>query len=306
MMRNIFIQRNARCLLMAAALLLNAQFSMLNSAYGQGMLSRMEIGVTGGTMSYIGDLNNQSMFGRQSLAYGGFFRYMPDNRWSFTASGAYGHVEAGNPKGLEGVKGDCLAWRNLSFLSPIGEGSLRAEFNFFPLGSGLGAKKWSPYLFCGLGFFVFNPTARIADPMTGELNWYDLQPLGTEGQGLPDYPDRRKYTLIQPMMPFGMGLRIKPADLFAMSIEYGFRKTWTDYIDDCSLTYVGSEVLDRYHNHDITSSLADRSATPNASGIKRGDDSLNDWYAYLNITLSFRLDKMLWWVGKKKCDNKNY
>lgn len=293
------------CLLLVCLLLCNSRM------LAQGALSRCEIGLTGGGMNYLGDLNGQSMLGRLNLGYGGFFRYTLDDRWCVSAHVAYGHIEGGNPKGLEGVKGDIIAHRNLSFMSYIGEASLRMEFNFFPFGHGGQQYHWTPYIFAGLGAFGFNPTARYQDPISHEWNWYDLQPLGTEGQGTEEYASRRKYTLIQMNMPFGLGFKWKPNKLFSFSIEYGFRKTWTDYLDDVSTTYVGSALLDHYHNHDVTSSLADRTGEvipgyENAPGIKRGDDSLDDWYAYINATISFRLDRVLFWVGKKKCDNKNY
>lgn len=278
-----------------------------HNASAQGSLSQCEIGVTVGGMSYLGELNDQSMFGHVSLGYGGLFRYNIDDRWSVMVSGNYGHVEAGNPRGEAGLNGDVDPMRNLSFLSYIAEGSARLEFNFFNFGTAGTQYHWTPYIFGGLGFFTFNPTTLYTDPISGNQQWVDLQPLGTEGQGTPEYPDRTKYTLIQVMMPFGIGFKAKPNKLLAFSIEYGFRKTWTDYLDDVSLTYVGADLLNQYHSDGMAANLADRSTERvNAPGIKRGDDSLNDWYAYLSASVTFRLDKLLWWVGKKKCDNKNY
>lgn len=261
---------------------------------------RSEIGITGGGMNYIGDLNDQSMLGKLNSAVGFNYRYAFDNRWSLSVNGAYGHVEGGNP--------DAIYRRNLSFRSHIYEASVRMEFTFVPFGLGMNQYRWTPYLFCGLGLFTFNPKAQYTDPTTGETTWYDLQPLGTEGQGTPEYSDRHPYALTNVMMPFGLGFRFKPNKLLSFSIEYGFRKTWTDYLDDCSLTYVGSELLDRYHADGISAALADRTSEVdpgyvNGVGIKRGDDSLDDWYAYINFTINFRLDQVFWWVGKKKCNN---
>lgn len=277
----------------------------------QRTLGKCEIGIADGGMNYLGDLNGQSMLGRLNLGYGGFFRYNLDDRWSVHVSMNYGQVEGGNPRMLEGVKGDCIERRNLSFLSPIYEASGRFEFNFLPFGLNGNQYHWTPFIFAGLGLFSFNPTTLYVDPMTGEQRWIDLQPLGTEGQGTEEYASRTKYTLIQMIMPFGLGFKFKPNKIFAFSIEYGFRKTWTDYLDDVSLTYVGNNLLNHYHPDGMAATLADRTnevvpGFENAEGIKRGDDSLNDWYSFINCTLSFRLDKLLWFVGKKKCDNKNY
>jgi len=269
---------------------------------------RNEIGLNIGGMNYLGDLNDQSMLGRMNLGYGLQYRYNFDDRWSLRLDIAYGHVEGGNPRHLSGVSGDVDARRNLSFLSHIYEGSIRMEFNFLPYGISGTQYHWTPYIFGGIGIFSFNPTAQYTNPDNGETLWYDLQPLGTEGQGTEEYIDRSKYTLIQTMMPFGLGFKVKPNALLSFAIEYGWRKTWTDYLDDVSTTYVGSELLNQYHTNGISAALSDRSSEVvpnyvNASGIKRGDDSLNDWYAYLNISVSFRLDKLLWFIGKKRCEN---
>ncbi len=263
-------------------------------AWEQNALQRSEIGFNMGGMNYLGDLNDQSMLGKMNMAWGIQYRYTFDNRWSMRFDYAQGHVEGGNP--------DAIAWRNLNFRSPIHEVSMRAEFTFVPFGLDGVSYKWTPYIFGGLGLFHFNPMTQYTDPLTGETQWYNLQPLGTEGQGTMEYLDRSPYSLNELMLPFGLGFRFKPSKLFCFSIEYGFRKTWTDYLDDCSLTYVGSELLNQYHPGGVSAALADRSETANLPGVMRGDDSLDDWYAYLNFSVTLRLDKMLWWVGKKKCD----
>jgi len=251
-------------------------------------------------MNYIGDLNNQSMLGTVSLAYGGMYRFNFDERWSLRVDVDYGHVEGGNP--------DYIARRNLSFRSYILEGSLRAEFNFFPFSMRDDHYVWTPFIFGGLGFFAYNPKAYYSDPFSGESDWYELQPLGTEGQGSPLAPERTPYTLKQLSMPFGIGIKYHPSKSFTFSAEYGFRKTWTDYIDDVSTTYVDNAQL-AYYMGDLTAGLADRSAEVepgyvNAAGIKRGDDSLDDWYAYFNVSVTVSLDYLFGWMLKKKCDNK--
>lgn len=270
------------------------------SARAQIWLGKSDIGFTIGGMNYIGDLNNQSMFGTVNLAYGGMYRLNFDERWSMRIDIDYGHVEGGNP--------DYIARRNLSFHSYIFEGALRAEFNFFPFSMRDDHYVWTPYIFAGLGFFAYNPKAYFTDPLSGESDWYELQPLGTEGQGSPVAPDRTPYTLKQLAMPFGIGFKYHPSKSFTLSVEYGFRKTWTDYIDDVSTTYVDNEQL-AYYMGEITAGLADRSSEVepgyvNAAGMKRGDDSLDDWFAYFNVSFTVSLDFIFGWMLKKKCDNK--
>ena len=266
--------------------------------WGQSSLSRMEIGVNGGGMNYLGDLNDQKMWDMPDLGYGAVFRYKIDNRWSVFCGFSYGHVESGNP--------DVIAHRNLSFRSSIFEGYVRLDFNFFPYGTGDMQFPFTPYIFGGLGFFKFNPTAFYTDPLSGESGWYELQPLGTEGQGLVAYPDRAPYSLLQLNMPFGLGVKWMPSKYVTLAAEYGWRKTWTDYIDDCSTTYVDNSILN-YENGEVAAALADRSGEVdpgfvNPEGMKRGDDSLDDWYAYFNVSATVNFELLFGWMLKKKCN----
>lgn len=268
---------------------------------GQGFLSRSEMGFSIGGMNYLGDLNDQSMFGTVSLAGGLMARCNLDSRWAISIGGNYGHVSGGNP--------DVDALRNLSFRSYIAEGFIRAEFNFLPYGLGSGTlKRSTPYLFCGIGFFKFNPQAQYINASDGTSEWYDLQPLGTEGQGSSAYPDRAKYQLIDVCMPFGLGYRWRISPGLHLTAEYGWRKTWTDYLDDVSTTYVGSSVLlGPGGGGSIAAQLADRSGEVipgyvNNPGIKRGDDSLTDWYSYFSVTLSFSAELLFGWMRGKRCE----
>src|SRR5208283_3885074 len=91
------------------------------------------------------------------------------------------------------------------------------------------------YLFAGASVMYFNPH--------GEWNgqWYALRPLSTEGEGL--VPTRRKYSLIQPAIPLGIGFKFALNDKWSVGIEYGIRITFTDYIDDVSKTYFDPTLL---------------------------------------------------------------
>ena len=200
--------------------------------------------------------------------------------------------------------------RNLSFRSSLIEGSLRAEFNFFPYGLVVSSQRRStPYIFCGIGLFKFNPQAMVVDPATGKTEWYDLQPLGTEGQGTAAYPERQKYQLKEVSMPFGFGYRWRLSPSMHLTVEYGWRKTWTDYLDDVSTTYVGAELLNGTSAGSMAAVLADRSGEVepgyvNGVGIKRGDDALCDWYSYFSVSISFSAEMLFGWMRGKVCEIK--
>ena len=106
-----------------------------------------------------------------------------------------------------------------------------------------------------------------------------------------------------------MGIKVRMGKVFSFAAEYGFRMTWTDYLDDVSKTYVGSEFLQAHSDDGILAAqLADRSGEVeegyvNAVGIKRGDDSLNDWYAYLHVSVGISFDVLFGWMRSKRCRN---
>ncbi len=71
--------------------------------------------------------------------------------------------------------------------------------------------------------FSFNPQARNVDPLAeNKDHWYDLQPLGTEGQGLTGQPVL--YSLTSFSIPFGLGLKVNFLRNFSFGAEWGMRK----------------------------------------------------------------------------------
>lgn len=268
------------------------------AAQRQDFLGRGELVLCGGGMSYIGDLNNQSAFGMPRLGFGVGLRERLDNRWSLRLNASVGSV---------GCDHDYLELRNLSFRSDVYELSAVAEFNFRPYGPGGTESQWTPYLFGGIGLFRFNPMASYTNS-EGAVEWVELQPLCTEGQGTQAYPERRQYSRLQLCMPFGMGVRFRLGKSVSVAAEYGFRKTWTDYLDDVSTTYVGAELLgSAVADGDMAARMADRSGEVvagyvNAPGIKRGDDSLDDWYSFFNLSIGFSLETLFGWMRNTRCE----
>ena len=270
------------------------------TAQRQDFLSRGELVLLGGGMSYIGDLNNQSVFGMPRGGFGVGLRERLDNRWILRANVVMGSV---------GCDHDYLERRNLSFRSYVRELSAVAEFNFRPYGPGATESQWTPYLFGGFGLFLFNPTAAYTYS-DGTVEWVELQPLRTEGQGTAAYPERRQYSRFQVCIPFGMGVRCRLGKNFSIAVEYGFRKTMTDYIDDVSTTYVGADLLrGEVNDGEMAARMADRSSEVvpgyvNAPGIKRGDDSLDDWYSFFNVSIGFSLETLFGWMRNPRCEIK--
>ncbi|MBP7184473.1 MAG: outer membrane beta-barrel protein [Saprospiraceae bacterium] len=178
--------------------------------------------------------------------------------------------------------------RNLSFKSNIFELNLLGECFFLGYQPYNLERIWSPYVFMGVSMFYFNPKALYKG------NWVELQPLGTEGQGLASFPDREKYKRVQLSIPFGGGLIFALNEAWNIGIELGMRYTFTDYLDDVSLTYADYyELLN--NNGELSAALSNRigeyfgSTEPMTvpAGTGRGTPKNKDWYAIGGITLTY-------------------
>jgi hypothetical protein len=181
--------------------------------------------------------------------------------------------------------------RNLSFKSDITELSLVGELTAFNLHN----IRWSPYVFGGIAFFHFNPYAF--DSLGTEVF---LQPLSTEGQGLAEYPGRKPYKLNQWAIPFGGGIKYNLSDNIRIGLEMGFRRLFTDYLDDVSTDYIDADLLlaargpqalqMAYRGGEVPGESA---AYPDfgypAKDAQRGSPKSKDWYYFTGLHLTFRL-----------------
>lgn len=146
---------------------------------------------------------------------------------------------------------------------------------------------FSPYIFAGGGFFRFNPQAEI------DGQWYNLQRLGTEGQRSDLYPDRKPYSLSSNVILFGLGYKFNITRMFTGALEWGMRRTGTDYLDDVSTTYPDPSVFD---TNPIAMTLHDQSLENRGenAGFQRGNPNTNDWYSFVGIVLTFRIKDFSW------------
>ena len=189
--------------------------------------------------------------------------------------------------------------RNLNFKSNIFELAVRAELSLFAsnVGHRYGIKKTlkrrhkgksNEFIgFIGAGVFYYNPKGK--NPSTGKYE--KLYPLRTEGQGLPGGP--KQYSRISISIPMGIAWRMTLNKLWCVGLEYSFRKTFTDYIDDVSTTYYPDKVLfeDTYGTKALAFSDPNLGNIPYATspngdgtGAQRGDKE-KDSYMSLQVTV---------------------
>ena len=163
------------------------------------------------------------------------------------------------------------------------------ELNFLKLYNTTGKNHFSPYIFAGITLFSFNPKVEYNGTT------YELQSMGTEGQGLEGMP--KKYSLTHVALPFGIGLRVNIGRFFCLGAEWGFRYTFTDYLDDVGRFYYDNDIL-RETRGDLVANLADR--TPelltkegiplplHRDGDQRGNFTTFDLYSFAGVFLTVK------------------
>lgn len=259
----------------------------------EGKSQVSEIGLCGGVSFYMGDLNPKGVFQGSRPAGGLIYRYNINPRFAFKAVALFGSLQASDAK-------TGTPERNLSFRSPLSELSAQVELNFLKLYNAKGRNFCTPYLFVGIGMFSFNPQTEL----NGQ--WYDLQPLGTEGQDLDAKDpvtglvyDQKRYKLTNVAIPFGLGFRINFLQYYSIGLEWGFRKTFTDYIDDVSGQYVRRDFFLERRSDMLIADLSDRTTAVDAYGFPdynkpgsmRGNNSkTTDWYSFALINFTFKLN----------------
>ncbi|CAN5406876.1 hypothetical protein BH11BAC3_BH11BAC3_38340 [soil metagenome] len=199
-----------------------------NLTYGQ----QWQAEIMGGVSGYSGDLT-QKYFSSHSIgpAVNINIKYATFNDFIvFRAGVGYGKVGANDKFNTD----QSLLNRNLNFKTDILEASLCVEYNI------LDPKVYEgyPYVFAGVGAFHFNPYTYDKDNKKTFL-----QPLGTEGQGLQQYPDRKPYSTTQLCIPFGLGWKMRINAKMDVIYEFGARFLFNDYLDDVSTTYVDPDIL---------------------------------------------------------------
>ena len=226
-----------------------AQYYFYNDTYYDSPLL-FEIGGSAGVMNCLTDLGGKKGIGKKFIKdlnmgkteFQGGLYFMAMYKYSvgLRLEGTFGKVSADDAilKDVD-VKDIARARynRNVSFRSTISEFSLVAELHPLFLLIDYTERdqdppRYSPYLLGGVGYYSFNPQAKLAN------RWVDLQPLSTEGQGFVEYPDRPVYKLKQINFPLGAGIKYELSDVLNVRGEFVYRVLGTDYLDDVSTTYV--------------------------------------------------------------------
>ncbi len=242
-----------------------------------------EAGLMIGASNYIGDISPEGMAPEEyNLSFGIHGRYNYNKFVSFKAFFNKAQI-SGSDKHNSYING--LRQRNLSFRSTILELGVVNEFNLTPYHP-RDDKTTVPYIFMGISGFYYNPQAEFKG------SWYDLRPLGTEGQENL-MANMKKYSSIGFAIPFGFGFKWNITQQINLGAEFGMRLAVTDYLDDVSGRYPDVDQLKTTDPLAATLSFRSPEFMPdpleNPQGEMRGNPDTNDWYFIGGITLSINL-----------------
>lgn len=193
------------------------------------LAQRSEIGFGIGTFNYTGDLVRTYDFKYSKPAGTVFYRSNLSKVVSFRAA-----ITAGKIGATEKPIDPFAVNRNASFDLFMVEASTVMEYHFLNWRETKRFVRFTPYLFVGLGLF------------------------GLSG----DVQKTQEYSNVQGSVPFGAGIKYIYNPKWYISLEFGIRKTFFDYLDNIS------------------------KGDPRDKNYQYGNPNDNDNYYFLGITLT--------------------
>jgi len=199
-----------------------------------------EIGIFAGAAYYMGDVNQSKLFYASQPAFGLVYKIDFSSRYALKISGTYASLKGNDANFDNGYQ----IQRNHSFAISIMELATLLEFNFLPYKPDSRFEYFSPYVTLGLGAMIM-PVEEGAIP-------------------------------VNPVIPFGIGVKYAITKRLGISADWTYRKTFTDYIDQLP-------------KQTFTSSATFENKQTNYESAK-------DWYSFAGITLTYKFA-----FGSSKC-----
>lgn len=202
-----------------------------------GKAQKTEFGLALGGVSYAGDLYRGYEPLNQSIGIQGLYRINIEKDISFKMALLYGKVSGDDSHPFD-------SWgevRDASFSRTFAEATATFEYHFLDYKNDNSTIKWSPYFFAGFGLTKF-------------LN-------------LDEQTDN--FSSIQPVLPFGGGIKHLVGKQFSAAIEFGARKTFFDQLDGIS----DGDVFDK-------------------TNTQFGNPNDKDWYHFFSISISYLIYKI--------------
>lgn len=181
-------------------LIKNLLFIFCISLNFNSLSQKIEIGGGFGAMNYKGDISPDFHPSFAQLGTHLLFRYNLKKDITLRFGANLGSIYANDNE----VSDTFNKLRGQTFKTSIREISLITEYNFFSYQYDRNHKDWSPYVFGGIAFMGFSPRDKpVSDYKQGGI-----------------------------VIPFGIGVKYNLSGPWDLNLEFGTRKTFTDYLDN--------------------------------------------------------------------------
>ncbi len=288
-----------------------------------------DIGFHLGGANYLGEMGGKEKPRRDFIwdlklsqtrwAIGGFARRKLNRSISINAGLMYLRIQGADDLSIYRPR----RGRNLNFRNDMFELYVRPEFTIYADndigGRGRYKTDFRLFAYVGAAIFYHNPKGQL----DGQGDWVALRPLDTELAG---------YSQIGFAIPAGMGFHFTYKRRHRIGWDFGWRTTFTDYLDDASTVYVNPELLPggstglaaQFYDQSESAIAADPSLPsqyqygywPDRSDGRdniRGDPTHNDSYLTMTLTYSYVLkgqsnfyrQRYSWVRGKKRIGRKS-
>lgn len=199
----------------------------------------LEFGLSAGGSYYMGDINLARHFYNTNVNLGGFAKYHLNGRYDVKIGAFYTSLNAADAD----FSSEFQQLRNRDFETSLIEVSAQFEINFLPYEIGDMRKySFTPYLQSGLAIYLANSSQDI-------VNF---------------------------AFPIGFGIKKNIRPQLVLSLEWAFRRSFSDYLDSLS----GEDLLNYDPNYGI--------AIDDASRHKQTGFRYNkDWYSVALVSLSY-------------------
>lgn len=247
-------------------------FASISFAHAQ----RAELGLDLGGAGYMGDLNPNNPVKISGLHAGLFGRINFDPYWGLGLHYNYGKIKAND---LNSTNQQFFE-RGLNFNTAVNEVSLIANLNFFDIYSPISKRRFTPYIFAGIGGIYYKPKA-IYDGSAYLLPNFQTN---IDDNGTP--VSYKPYAIV---LPFGAGAKYKLTEEFTLFSQIGYRTAYTDYLDDVGGNYVDTSTPFNPNPQYLPPYNGNLTSNPNVGvfGTQRGDSRKRDTYMFVSIGISY-------------------
>ena len=225
-----------------------------------------------GTSSYLGELTNDGDYLQANPNFHAGLQMYITNKIAFRSEVSWFQTSGDDAKASveSGRNG-----RNLSFISNNFEISGVGIVNLYPQGRSFYQRPaFNVYGFLGIGVLYFNPTTTYQ---------------GTKYQLAPQHTELTSYSQVAFVIPMGLGLRFKVGPFMNLAFEGGYRKTFTDYLDDVSTVHHDAASYPNALSYALSDRRPEVGLAPKAEGDIRGNPKTNDAYILYSVKIEYYL-----------------